>query len=768
MSSIDPYINTIIGLLGIAYPVLLQVIARLDEKYSSDQVVKLFNKEWEYNAFRYALISSLIFVVLWSMKLPPVVKIGGLDFIIENSASLFVAVSAILLVIFFFFFVRKILIYYTPSKFIRYLIKCHKKSEADLQYFEASSELLLLFIRTQQTNFTRTLSDFFYTDFRQVRDQFTDKPVVYPHSYYDLVYRTIEELAILKEKRNYSLERRTAGGIWLLGEMQGKEISEDTYAWLWRNLLLAIRYQQDDLIVNHWETCHQYYVYSLPCIYPEYNNLANNLQVSNQESVNKRIAERQKFIEFHYALGGLLTYKERYACIKRLFSYTQSQPPRYELLPESMNEIFKFYFDVRDPYERKYTWISNRYPFPDLSGLNADYVIKKWICSYMAILFLRQYTIVPHLITMRPLDFPSTPNVQGEIKQWIDGLDFFKELVSEHLKNEKLLKTLNLGFITPGWCNENQKTYPITFIETFKANLEGAYHANALNLPISDEKVSQFENSTKTIIESAIDKLQLINNEASLPDNNTDKWYVNGQRMLESKDAFSENPEVDLLEYDSFLASVVSDRMVEGFGETFFHKTTQSFLLKPEDFFKAVDRLAIDSSFVIINFKINLDYFINHLKIPELSNDKYKDINIYSFSGSQLVNYSFFIIKKSDLPNISTSPIAEDIILKYNLKKISDKINLYSSVIDLNNTSDEVYNENNQDKSDDELRKSVLLSIIISIEFKWKKNIEVIRLRQYSKYFETGIVNKLDDIKPVNKEKPSSQQDIARSGIENI
>jgi hypothetical protein len=630
------------------------------------------------------------------------------------------------------------------------------KDSPDLKYFSALSDLLLQSIRNQQTNVSKTLSDFFYTAFREVRDQFKNEPVVYPEVYYELVYKAIEELAILKEKRNYLLEHRTSGEIWLLGELQGKGISETTYTWMWRNLLLAIRYQQDDLIVNHWETCHQHYVYSLEYVYQEYDHSASTFQVSNQEAVNKRNAERQRFVEFHYALGGLLIYKERYACIKRLFNHTQSEPPKYELLPESMLEIFKFYFEVRDPYDRKYTWISTQYPFPELSGLNADYVIKKWIMSYMAVLFLRQYTIIPYLITMRPLDFPPIPNTQGEIKQWIDGLDFFKKLVQEHLQNNDLLKTLNLDFITHEWCEENQKPYPITFIETLKSNLENAYHANALTLQISNEKVTEFENATKTIVESAIEKLQPINNPAPIQDDNSDKWYVNGQRMIQDKDAFSENPEVHHMEFDSFLASVVSRSLDYGLGEIFFRKISKSYLLKSEDFFNAVDKLSYDENFVIVNFGINLDYFITQLKIPGLSKDKYNNINIYSFNGSQIVRDSLFVLKKSDLPNISTRPIDAGTIKKYSLKKISEVINLYSSVLDLNNTSDEVFNENKQGKSDEELRKSVLLSIIISAEFKWEKDIELIQLKQYSEFFQKGIVNKLDDVKPIHNEKPSS------------
>jgi len=433
-----------------------------------------------------------------------------------------------------------------------------------------------------------------------------------------------------------------------------------------------------------------------------------------------------------------------------MFNHTQSQPPKYELLPESMVEIFKFYSDVRDPYELNYTWISHRYSFPETSGMYSDSVTKKWIMSYMAVLFLRQYTIIPYLITMKPLDFPTVPTTQGAIKQWIDGLDFFRILVSEHLQNSVLLKTLNLDFITEEWCNENQKLYPLTFIDNFKLNLEQAYKVNAETLPISAKKVSEFENATKNIIESTIKELKKINNSIEIKDSDTDKWYVNGQQMLQDKDAFSENPEVYHIDFESFLSSVVSRRLKNGIGETFGYKKSKSFLLKPEEFFKAVDNLGIDENYIIVNFGVNIDFYIDHLKVSELSAIKYKRTDIYSLGSSYCVRDSFFILKKSNLPDITTRPIDKEIITKYTLKKISDTLNLYSSVIDLNETSQEIFNENKQDKSDDELKKSVLLSVIISTEIKWKKNIEVIQLRQYSEFYQEGVPNKLDDVKLIN------------------
>lgn len=756
MITIEPYINIIIALLGLAYPILLQVIARLDEKYESENIATLFKTEWEWKAFRYTLVASLISVFIWSFKFEPLIEIKGLNFLIENSATLLIALSATLLVISFFFFVGKVLKYYTPYSIIPYLIKGHDTSKSEIKFFPALADLLFLSIRKQQTNISRTLSDFFYSAFRSVREKPDNIPVIYPDQYYDTVYRAIEELAILKEKRNYLLEHRTSGGIWLLGEMQGKEISEKTYLWLWRNLLLAVRYNQDDLIVNHWETCHQYYSYSLPYIHKEYDNTTTSFQVSNQTEVDKRLSERKKFIEFHYALGGLLTYKNRYSCIKRLFNYTQSQPPKYELLPESMQEIFSFYFEVRDPYDQSYTWISHQYPFPELSGISSDGVIKKWIASYMAILFLRQYTIVPYLITMKPLDFPAIPATQGEIKNWIDGLDFFKNLIIEHLENKELLKALNLEFITQSWCDENDKPYPTAFIDTFKNSLEEAYENNALNLTLSEEKIGQFKGSTKKILESAFQSLNPINNATSISDTDSDKWYVNGQRMLQSKDAFSENPEVHHMEFDSFLGTVAAKSLSEGLSEVFLRKNSKSYLLKPEDLFKAIDLLKVDEKYVIVNFGINLDQFINQIKVPKLSSEAYKKIKIHTFNGSHIVRDSLFILKLSDLPNVTSRPIEDTVIEKYSLEKISDSMNLYCSVLDMNQVNEEIFKENEQNKSEDEIRKSVLLSIIFSIEYKWKRNIEVIQLRQYSEFRQQGIANKLEEIIPLEKEKTSS------------
>src|SRR5688500_14688283 len=144
MSSVDPYINLIIALLGLAFPILLQVIARLDERYESENIATLFKTEWEWKAFRYSLVYSLFSVFIWSLKLRPLFELEGFNFIIENSAVILVSFNTVLLVCSFFYFVRKVLIYYTLYSLIPYLVKRYENSKNDTEYFTALSDLLQL------------------------------------------------------------------------------------------------------------------------------------------------------------------------------------------------------------------------------------------------------------------------------------------------------------------------------------------------------------------------------------------------------------------------------------------------------------------------------------------------------------------------------------------------------------------------------------------------------------------------------------------------
>lgn len=125
MDNISICVSFIVAILGIAYPILFEVVSRLDEKYSSQAIIDLFRRELENIIFINTLKFSLFAIFIWMLKLPPLIKINGLDYLIGISAQLVLITSTIVLIVSFFYFVRKVLIYYTPTRFLPYLIQRH-------------------------------------------------------------------------------------------------------------------------------------------------------------------------------------------------------------------------------------------------------------------------------------------------------------------------------------------------------------------------------------------------------------------------------------------------------------------------------------------------------------------------------------------------------------------------------------------------------------------------------------------------------------------
>lgn len=751
MDVISICVSFVVAILAIAYPILFQVVSGLDEKYSSILINELFNQERSNKYFLILLITSLIAILLWMLKLPPLIDLNEFNFIIDNSATYFLVSNTTALIVFFFLFVRKILIYYTPNKFVNYLIDRHKKDEraSDYKYFKAISDLLYFSIKKQNVTISKTISDFMYWAFQDHRDINPEEPVEYPTAYYEVVNKSIEELAQLKNKKLAFLEYRTVGGIWLLGETPGSKISETTYNWLWNNLYLAIEYERDDMIVYYWENAHQFVSFNLAVIDPKYSP-DDLMTIINEKFIEERNKERKRFLEFHYALGGLLLYKQRYECIARIFKYTTSIPPRFELLPHSMNEIFDFFMHFRDPYDITFYSISNKYRFPDAEGLLASGMIKKWICEYSAVLYLRQYSIVPHLTLIQPLELPSLPPKQNEKKKWINNLDFFKKLIRNVLDNQILLSKVDLIFLTDEWCASNNKPKPLELIDKLKSKLEESIEDTLVEQKISAEKVQRFYDSSKAILTKTIKNYQKIYNSKPLEDE-YNSWFIQGERVIVEKSDFAEDQGYSSIDYDTFFAKRISNKYEQRVAETFYLNNSDSYLLKHEDIFNAIDKLKITNKpdeFIIIGFGQNISYFKDTLKIRGLTEDKYKYIdliNIQLYDRRQF-GQSFFIIKKVDLPFFEFKSIDDEQIKKYSLSKIDKEFKIYSSVIDLNH-NEALRIELRPIEPDGDLRKSVLVNIALRVEIQWKKSIKNILIQTYSSYREKGLPNNLNDIK---------------------
>ena len=725
MKFVDFYIYLTISLTGVAYPLLLQVIARLDEKYSSTHILKLFRKEFCYRYFVCSILVTLFMIALWSFHIEPIFEIGedsNTANIIKNSTTAMVSLSSTVLIIFFFLLIRMVLTYCTLKEIAEYLIKAHKKAhgEKKISIFSALTDIFLFTIKTQDRNVSPKLILFFAEEFKNYRAKLKNKSVEYPNEYYEAAHKALKEFTILKEKRFFTINYSEAGGDWLLDHNDESKISLLTYRWMWSNILLLLRYNEEELLFNHWEISYNY------CRFKQ----------------DMPIEEKKEFWEFHYALGGLLLYDQKYSLINRFFNFTVTSPPQHYSLPDNISQVLEYYFFMIDPGNTKSALNCFIYCFHKGNSIDSDGLLRKWTSQYMALLFLRQYALNPAKASN---DLILPPSQKG-IRFWIDNIDSFADIVRNHLENPLLMKKLNLTFITLEWCKSKDVKSPVELLSIIKEKLHEKYKSNELNLTLSKEKIEKFKNSTKTIIKKKFTQLSFLNNPKI--DGDTQSYFIIGERAIMSKNVFIDNADVEQANFDTFMAETLSKKIENEVYTTFLLKKSKNFIFKPENIFQAIQNLRVDERHMIICIGVNMEHYHENYMIENLNKDKFNKTPIIKLEASNDISNVFIVLRKDDLPKIIHKEIKPEVIEKYSLQSLSNDIKLYASVIDLNTASEDIIKECKHIKEEEELKKNVLLNIFLSTEIKWKKKIELIQINEYSENLHKDQLNEISEVAP--------------------
>lgn len=735
-------------LLGIAYPLLIQITS--DDKYTSEAVLDLYEGNRRNRFFYFNLICSLFFVLLVLLKLPPLFTFDHsfLNIIISKSAKIFLLISTIFLIINFFRIVNLIQTFYRTSRLISFL--WNKKEEVlrgnNFRSFEALADILRWSIQTQNSKVARQISDYFSNIFSEYRNnwkkdlhQEKQEGLVFPEIFYGTVYSVIQQ-GIKEEKNSFKfLEARTSGLTWLIGEFNSPNVSETTYLWMWRNIVLAIENDRLDLVFMHWQSAHQYFQMNLESIRAEYVFNNGKSQITNEDEISFRNRERELFLEFHYSLGGLLYYSGKYDFLFKLFTYTTSQPPQYNLLPNNLDEIFHFFFKFLDPNEQNFPWINNKYYFPNLEGLNAQGLIKSWICKYICILYFRQFNTLTYYTYQKPTEKPALPQKIEDKRLWLENLKYFKKLIEEVLQNDQLLSKLNF-----------QKDLPyVDKLEEIERDIKEDFEYSEKTAIPLDEKIEMFLKSVESYIPPVLSSFKEISNKYEMG-KEIETFNITGQANLMEKGAFTDNG-IDHLNFHTFLPEQTNRKIKENLSSIFYVNSTVHYILPQEDVFKALNKLDLEAqNFVLIAFgPIDFNYFINNLQVPKLSKEEYGGIKIFHFPVSvRNVGTSLFVLRKEELPWIMFNEISPEIKTLYELTEIDSELKIYSTVSDLNRNVQlrEVINEESRGTLKD-LEKMVYQSIVFRTTFKFKKEKKIVRI-QIKGYFDTDrSTDKVEDIK---------------------
>lgn len=751
MPDIDFSFYILVAILSVAYPIILQSINSIDEKVGTADLVAYFKNEIEYKLFKRFLYIDLgiffLFIISRFTKVNTLIAVS--DYFTTG-----VTVFTICLILSFFFLIRKLLKYTSKIEIVNYLMKLNDESEhlKEYKYFNTLTDIFCWSIKNEVDKIPETLYRYFQSCFVRYEDKTDNAAIIYPNAYYNSTHRLMHELIKTNNHKFKIIENAVIGGEWLLGGFKDKGISEESYRFLWYNLLFTVQNKKDDAVVQYWSSAFNHMQYSLKQV----DSLWNNGKIVNQVEIDQRNVEKNRFLEFHYALGGLLLYKKRYNCIKRIFEYTNSQPPEYVLFPNNTTEIFTQFFRFRNSYEREMIFIESRYPFPENEGVESSDRIRGWICQYIVLLTIRQYSLHEYFVYNEHVELPTLPTELNEQRTWLENIDYFNSQFYALLNDKNLIKLIGLDFLdslSDDWCDKYKKLKPKELFELTKSkigdNIEAQKRSQKLSKKQTDMFVTTIKKSIESFFENAKEKLytdKKINT-------NFNSQNLSGILSPIDRFAYCENTDISYGETDSLFGEMFIGNWSIAISMIFYRMRSISYLLSEDDFFNGIDKLSLSKEkHIILSFGFYLDFY--QTRVEGLTKENYKGIPIFDYvTYHPVLNQTVIVLNKDDLPNIIFNDISEADKTKYEFgDPINNDLKLYAKIFDMNGKEDIIKEMINRYPRNNILE-SVLAIIQINAEVRTKKKVEVIQIQMNSEFEQRGVLNRLSDIRRIRRYK---------------
>lgn len=742
-----------IAILGIAYPIIVDKTSSIGDKYQSEYLSVLFNyeypqKAWKFkiwkkerhiSTFKLILFATLISFLFVIFKTEPL--FGWDNWFINNSANFLVFAFTILLTVLFFKWLEKVSLFNGKStSLLSHIIRANdalpEKDERREYYLKAINEMTYYAIEKQDEHLQETLLEFYYKTFANIRRNHPkDAALAYPVDLYFMVNKINEESTVVQNRKLRAIEHRAVSGIWLLGvDFEEIIISNETYHSIWRNIYTICDFPR--LVKMFWAHSSQYYDLRLRLVTANYE--AGGI-ISNNDEVKRRDLERQRFLELHYALGGLIYYRGRYEILKYFFEYTQSQPPKYVLLPKSMTDIFQWFEHFGNEYKNIGVPIDFKYYFPELDNLGNRRQVTYWICCYITILYIRQFFQIKYNTYQNFTDPPNLPDEIGELGNWLNSISFFEKCLKDVLENTVLLHTLNYE------VDDAKKSELEQFVEILKGAITAKIGHQKLNVELSDRMIQNFYDGSNSILENAFREYDSIFEplDEQHKEGRT-KVSVTGSTMLMSKAAFTEG-DTPHINYDTvFAAALARESIYRYIPNSFAIARTKRYLLRVEDLIAGLTRL-ISGQTEIVLIGIGLHYQAKEIIDNSSFKSRLLEVPATEYGTQDLI----FVVRKDDLPAIEHRVLQQKEIDELRLVLINEELKIYGSVIDINKEENKEIrdrwniedNQNNQD-----LQVQLALAFLSVIH--WKDSREVVQISVNTEYREQGIPNVLNDIIP--------------------
>lgn len=380
------YTGLFAAIFGMAFPLMLQCIERIDEKYNSSYVSQVFEKEWSYRMFQWLLFPYIILVCATPLIIGYLEDSKIYAFYFQGFMLLYILLVAVLMVVLY----KRITTYYNIDKLIS-STKIENPNKDALFCFDLAKYALSKGYQEFYIKAMTLVAECFQKERMSVEK---DKPVEYS----DNLYRILQEVGRNLRIQDSPLDHKFSDVMsFVLDSTDDHFLSDKTYNFIWYMLNNASVSENTGWIHDYWTWAVQYHQFK-----------------SNNVVGGPHNPEMRKFLLYNVMLGAVLTFNKRYECIAHMMSYSQIQPLKFPLVPGTFAQILTLSKEI-DSLMEKPMAMEARFQMLGLKkGVNTDSAIFAEAMKYMALLFVRMWSYQDYNINYcRPLDepFPSNDSI---------------------------------------------------------------------------------------------------------------------------------------------------------------------------------------------------------------------------------------------------------------------------------------------------------------------------------------------------------------------
>lgn len=742
-------IPLVAAILGIALPMLVGIIQRIDDKYQSTRLIRLFVKERWTTFFLTTLI--VVIVLLFYSLIAPNNKndFGFINPVIDDSVTILLYIVCICLIVGLFSICWLIYVYHDPIRLQERLLHSKINPERRKAWLEFFVEML----KKNNSNVLRKAFQALYEWAIDMQSGKTNQTVEYSSDFYDGII-SINEVLCEQKKKAITIANGSDFITILFDGRQGTIIAPKTFRVIWICLSQQLFYNRQEWVMSYWIAAHQYYLFNLPKYFENQREIDSNGNPTliTEEQVKWRDLERKEFFDFHIAFGGLLLYRKEYDLLKQILFYSNSQPPQYVLIPGRFAEIYLLYMNLLS-FSPIYFYEA-KFPFLNLqAGVRNENIIKGWIQQYLILLMIRLCTVDETYLTYNSWDLPGLPQKLMEKQGWLNDIPIIKKKLSDESLDEWIAQILPLKKSDI----KNKREKLILLVDEIENELKKDIEKQIEEQPLSETEILSFHKIASSIVDNYISQLTKLF-PATIDENYNDYETAGRLREVEPSELFSDEKTTSYVNFKESLSHMLVTGVRYNFLRTFLlQKKQKKYRVFAEDIKESLKRLGFNKDkHIILGFHVNWwsifkeeCYIVNDFLYKTLDG-----IELYNLQGDTSLDFinNIVIIDKQNLPGLYFLAPDKSVIDKFSLKCFDQRYNLYLSEIKLNENPDlltEILHRGiNTEK---ELRKSVLICGEMNIHTRWKKNVPIVLIRVLYQYRDNGNDN-LSEIVPFNED----------------